>query len=83
MNIMLTLKNIKKENRKFLCDAFVEDASTPMKLAYNIDTDEMDDYIPPKGYGHCKTYVSMASMYFENVISGKEKLRNEKLIMWY
>lgn len=80
---MIRLKNVKKENDSFVCDAYVEDCGIPVRLIYDIKTRSIPEYHLPEEYHDCREHISMARRYFDHVLSGVEKLKQEKLIMWY
>ena len=80
---MIRLINIKKENHFFICDALLEDCMIPIHLEYDLEKRIITDYQLPDGYSNCREHISMARRYFDRVVSGEEKLKPEKLIMWY
>ena len=80
---MIRLKKIRRENDSFVCEAYVEDCSIPVHVIYDIKTRSIPEYALPEEYHYCKEHISMARRYFDFVLSGKEKLKQEKLIMWY
>ena len=79
---MIRLKNIRKENDKIMCDAFIEDSPNSVKLVLDISSGEMNDYILPEGYEWCHKHIIHARNALISMIRNNN-IAPEKLVMWY
>jgi hypothetical protein len=80
---MIQLKNIIKKEDKIECNAFVESSEEPIKLVYIIKENDFEPFEFPKGFEYCISHIAKARLYFEEVLSGEEELKENKTIMWY
>ena len=79
---MVKLRDISKKDNEIVCNAFVEDCSTPIRLVLDIKSKELAGYEFPRDYEWCKTHVMYAKRFLISLIS-KDVIPSEKVIMWY
>lgn len=79
---MIKLKNIVKTNEQITCDAFIENCTESLSLAFNVKNMEFKDYTLPKGYEWCGSHIHHAKRYLISLIE-ENKIPSERTIMWY
>jgi len=76
---MIKLRYISRNDNKIVCNDFVEDCGTPIKLVLDIKSKELAGYELPCDYEWCKTHVMYAKSRtsFQGCLR-KAKICNEK-----
>jgi len=80
---MVRLKNIIRKDNRIICDAYVEDCSVPIALAFDERTGILADVVFPSGYEYCTSHIYSHARRFLASLRGKEHLPSERIIMWY
>lgn len=82
-NFMIKLKNIVIEENVVKCDIFPEDSKKAGKIEFDLTNKKIINFILPTGYEWCKKHIQHAIDYLIEARKAKEKMPNEKLIMWH
>lgn len=81
-NIMIKLKEIKRNSGTITCKAYVEDCKEAISLSFDISTSMIKDVPLPQGYDWCDSHISHAKDYLMEIAS-KETIPDNHTIMWY
>lgn len=79
---MIKLKNIVRNEDKIVCEAYIEDCSTPVNLCYDRKNKEFDNCELPNGYEWCKSHIHHAEIFLRSV-ENEHDIPRERTIMWY
>ena len=81
MIIMVTLKNIRREKNKLICDYYEEDSIKSSGQIW-VDVNDLDVYNvgDSKGYNSC---IAHALSTLRKIIQGDLEFKEEYIIMWY
>lgn len=83
MHIMILLKNIKRKDNVITMDAFIEDCAEALPLIYDVQKQDFQPYVPPKGYEWCRGHVAHAKWNLQKILKNNEELPEMRHIMWY
>lgn len=79
---MIRLTEIKRDNGKISCNAFVEDCKIAVPLLLDEKTGELSSYHLPSDYEWCISHITHASKYLRS-LNGKPIESDTHTIMWY
>lgn len=78
---MVKLEHTRIENNYIICDVFVEDCKTPIKVSFEKTSGNfMSDNLPP-GYEWCRTHLAYAKRALKEM-SESEEIKGRLTIMW-
>ena len=81
-NIMVRLKNIKRNNNIIECDIIPEDSEEYGHVVVNIETADVESFRLPKNFEWCTNHVYFAKKALLKMVDDNNLLE-EKLVMWY
>ncbi len=79
---MIVMKNIARNNKQIVCEAYIEDCSEKLELTFDEQTAAFAPYVLPKGYEWCEGHIAHALRYLKTLI-GKDFETHDRTIMWY
>lgn len=79
---MIVMKNITRNNRQIVCEAYVEDCTEKLELVFDERSKSFAPYVLPKEYEWCESHIVHASRYLKTLI-GKDFEPHDRTIMWY
>lgn len=79
---MVTMKEIRKNDRKAECVAFVEDSHEGVAVSYDFESSRLSDYALPLGYEWCTSHMGHVRRYLAS-LKDAETVPTQKRIAWY
>lgn len=79
---MVFIKEIRKNDRKAECVAFVEDSHEGVTVSYDFKSSCLSDYTLPAGYEWCTSHMGYVRRYLASLKDMKQ-VPAEKKIVWY
>lgn len=79
---MIALKNITRNKRQIICEAYIEDCPEMLLLTFNEVSGDFEPYTLPNGYDWCDGHIAHAARYLETLIE-KDFEPHDRMIMWY
>jgi|GEM_PF-2084917 len=80
---MIRLKNVKRQDNIITMDAFVESCEEALPLILDVQKQDFEPYVFPKGYEWCTSHVAKAKWKLLRMLDNGEELPEKLCIMWY